>query len=306
MDPAALPPTLVHNVTNIFGPLGERWLAGFPALLAEVLSDWQLRPSAPFALSINWVAPVQRLDGSSAVLKLGVPAAGHIALEGTALDFFDGRAAVALLARDDARGALLLEHARPGTQLRALVPTQDEEATAILIGAIRRLHRPAPAEIALPDLSTRGASFTRYLHDHPGDDPLPRQLVERANQLFADLCATATERVVLHGDLHHDNVVASDREPWLAIDPHGVIGDPGYEVGALLYNPDPASRDDTVSDLLLARIEQLAEGLGMPIERIVAWGFVQAMLSEVWTVEGNSTVGRRPLAVARALWSHLP
>jgi streptomycin 6-kinase len=230
----------------------------------------------------------------------------HIALEATALEFFHGRAAITLLARDDARGALLLERARPGTPLSTLVPTHDEQATEILIDVMRRLHRPAPAGTALPELSSRSASFSQYLRAHPGDDPLPRQLVERASRLFAELCTSATAQVVLHGDLHHDNVLADDREQWLAIDPHGAVGDPGYDVGALLYNPDPASRDSTVPGLLFTRIEQLADGLGMPLERVVAWGFVQAVLSEVWTTEGSGTVGRRPFEVARALLPHLP
>jgi streptomycin 6-kinase len=200
--------------------------------------------------------------------------------------------------------------------LSSLVPRQDERATGVLIDVMRRLHRPAPAETGLPELTRRGDSFTWYLRDHQGDDPLPRQLVERASRLFAELCATATERVVLHGDLHHDNVLA-DHLPaddvldggarWVAIDPHGFVGDPGYELGALLYNPPgPASEDGLVTDLLFERIEQLAAGLDLPMERVVAWGFVQAMLSEVWNAEGCGPVGGRPLRVARALLPHLP
>jgi len=309
---AALPPAFIDNVTSIWGAAGRRWLAELPTRTAEVLSDWQLRANGTYPLSINWVAPVQRADGTSAVLKLGLPTAGHIAQEGTALEFFGGDSAVRLLARDDARGALLLERARPGTPLSSLVPRQDERATEVLIDAIRRLHRPAPVEIALPDLLTHGDAFTQYLRDHQGDEPLPRHLVERASRLFVELCATATERVVLHGDLHHDNVLADHGpaggpEQWLAIDPHGVVGDPGYELGAMLYNPPgPTSEDDIVMDLLFARIEQLAAGLDLPRERVVAWGFVQAVLSEVWNSQGSGPVGRRPLRVARALLPQLP
>ena len=125
--------------------------------------------------------------------------------------------------------------------------------------------------------------------------------MERARHLFAELCATAPGRVVLHGDLHHDNVLSAGREPWLAIDPHGVVGDPGYEIGALLYNPDPTGDDDTVLDLVPARVEQLADGLGMPVERVVAWGFVQGVLSEVWTFEGDGTRTMRSLRLAQRL-----
>ena len=301
-----LPDTFTRTVENCWGDAGRHWLARLPRVTDEVMRDWELTPAGPLSLSMNWVGRVRRADGTAAVLKLGVPEAGHLADEATALECFAGRGAIEVLARDDARGALLLEEARPGTQLRDVVPHRDSDATAALAAVIRRLHRPAPAGVALPELSGRIRSFRDYLERFPGDDPIPRRLVERAAGLFEDLCAPAAEWVVLHGDLHHDNVLAAEREPWLAIDPHGVVGDPGYEVGALLYNPDPEGADDTVLHLAQARIEQLADVLAMPPDRVLAWGFVQAVLSEVWTFEGGGAVTGRPLRLALRLAPLLP
>jgi streptomycin 6-kinase len=229
-----------RTVAAVFGADGRRWLADLPAVADAVLRDWGLELIGCFDLSLNWVAEVRCADGSPAVLKLGVPQAGHLADEAAALELFGGRGAVDLLDRDDARGALLLERARPGIPLSALGPADDAEATAAFIGMVRRLHRPAPPDVALPELTARGEAFAAV----QGSGVLPEHLVHRAGRLFEELCASATDRVVLHGDLHHDNILAADREPWLAIDPHGVVGDPGYEVGALLYNPDPSRRDD--------------------------------------------------------------
>jgi streptomycin 6-kinase len=115
--------------------------------------------------------------------------------------------------------------------------------------------------------------------------PLPLDLVTRAGGLMRELCASATVRVVLHGDLHHDNILRATREPWLAIDPHGIVGDPGYDLGALLYNPEPDDRDEALTALVPARVEQLADGLAMPLDRVVAWGFVKALLADVWSTE---------------------
>jgi streptomycin 6-kinase len=302
----ALSGGFTRNVERIWGDSGRTWLAGLPGLAEDLLREWDLRLAGPFPLSINWVGRVRRADGSTAVLKLGLPENGHLAVEATALDCFAGRGAVTVLARDDVRGALLLEEARPGAPLRDLVPHRDEEATAAIVSVVKRLHRPAPAGVALPELSARRETFARHLRRFPGDDPLPRHMVERAGRLLDELCATATERVVLHGDLHHDNVLAADREPWLAIDPHGVVGDPGYEIGALLYNPDPDADDDPVLELVEARMEQLADSLGMPLDRVVAWGFVQAVLSEVWTAEDNGVLTGRPLRLAMRLLPSLP
>ncbi|GLW34845.1 aminoglycoside phosphotransferase family protein [Actinoplanes regularis] len=302
----ALPDTFTRQVTENWGAAGARWLAELPAIATQVLRDWDLRLERPYPLSLNWVTRVRRADGSTAVLKMGVPESDHLAREAAALAFFGGRGAISVLGHDAERGALLLEEAAPGERARSLVPGRDEVATAALLGVIRRLHRPAPSGIALPELATRRESFDAHLRRFPGDGPVPRHLVERARGLLGELCATATQRVVLHGDLHHDNVLTAGREPWLAIDPHGVVGDPGYEIGAMLYNPGPMDADDTVLKLVPTRIEQLADGLGMPIERVVAWGFVQAVLSEVWNAEGDGADTGRPLRLARLLLPQLP
>jgi streptomycin 6-kinase len=299
-----IPEAFARNVGEVWGDPGRQWLRELPALQAGLLRDWELTAGEPYLLSFNWVVPVRRADGSAAVLKLGVAQSGHLTSEATALTCFAGRGAVEVLAYDPGRGALLVERAVPGTMLRELVRDHDAHATAVLIDTMRRLHRLPPPGLELEELSGRSASFAAHLRRFPGDDPIPRYLVERAGQLFGELCASATERVVLHGDLHHDNVLAADREPWLAIDPHGVIGDPGYELGASLYNPKTS--DAPIVALLPSRIEQLADGLAMPVERVVAWGFAQAVLSLVWTAESDGRIEGGDLDVALSLWSRLP
>jgi len=299
-----IPPALTRNVVASWGADGRRWLARLPALLAEVADHWELRLGEPYRLSFHWVTPVVRADGSRAVLKLGVPGE-HLAIEAEALSIYAGHGAIRLLAYDPRRGALLLEQADPGTPVTALVPDHDEEATAALITAGRRLHQPPPIGCGLPDLHEEGEAFRAYLQRFPGAGPLPRPLVERALTLFEELCASAPQRLVLHGDLHHDNVVRAEREPWLAIDPSSVVGDPGYDCGAMLYNPDPERRQDYLLALVPARIEHLADGFGLPIERVVAWGFVMGMLCEVWSAQG-STTGLRALDVAGLLLPRLP
>ncbi|WP_158079546.1 aminoglycoside phosphotransferase family protein [Actinomadura sp. CNU-125] len=291
---------LARNAANTWGAVGRRWLDDLPRLVKEVARDWSLDVGETFDLSFHWVAAVRREDGTAAVLKLGPTEPGHLAHEAAALDVFDGRGAVRLLACDAERGALLLERAEPGTMLRGLVPDRDGDATGALVEVMGRLHRPAPPDCGLPAVEAEGAAFAEHLDRFPGDGPLPRHLVERAARLFGELCADSAERFVLHGDLHHDNVLRGGREPWLAIDPHGVVGDRGYEIGPVLYNPDPGVRDERLRDLVPARIERLADGLGMPVDRAVAWGFASCVLSEVWEAQGGEP-GGRALDVARLL-----
>ncbi|MEV4702719.1 aminoglycoside phosphotransferase family protein [Actinoplanes sp. NPDC049316] len=293
------PAVFTRNVTSAWGDAGRRWLAALPDLVTAVAREWELTVGDPYPLSFNWVAPARRADGSAAVLKLGVPESGHLSSEATALQAFGGAGAVRLLRRDDDRGALLIERAEPGTTLRTLVQEHDEQATAILIAAMRRLHRPAPPGTDLEPLERRLENFAGHRERYRGRDPFPPGLVDQAMSLHADLCASATERAVLHGDLHHENVLAAEREPWLAIDPHGVAGDPGAELGPALYNP--LDGDEPTLRLLPRRLEQFADGLGIPLDRVVAWGFAQAVLSEVWNADGGVPRPGRALEVALAL-----
>jgi streptomycin 6-kinase len=307
MSTLDIPAGLTRNVVETWGAAGREWLAALPGLLAGVCGSWDLEPAggAPFALSYHWVMPVTRADGSAAVLKVGLPADGHLAVEAATLGAYAGRGAVRLLAHDPARGAHLLERAEPGTPASALVPHDDAAALAALLSVRRELHAAAPPEDGvIPDVSRLGRSFDRYLRTYAGDEPLPRRFVVTAARLLDELCTSAPQRVVLHGDLHHDNVLmaAAGRERWLAIDPHGWVGDPGYDLGAILFNPldNPSA---AVLDLMPARLEQIVADGGQPRDRAVAWCFVKAVLSDVWTTEGEGDVDpvSRATEVARRL-----
>ncbi|MDR7277504.1 aminoglycoside phosphotransferase family protein [Catenuloplanes atrovinosus] len=294
--------TFRRTVIGNWGDEGARWLDTLPTRVEAVAARWELGVGPPYPLRFNWVAPVRRAGGEAAVLKLGLPSAGHISAERAALTRFAGRGAVRLLAHDDADGALLLERVVPGTSLRTLVPHDDEAATARFVDVARRLHRPlAVPDAALEPVEAHADDLAAHLARHPDD-----RLVATALGVHRELCASATARVVLHGDLHHDNILTGTREPWLAIDPHGRTGDPASEAGAFLYNPDPWVRDDALTRLAPARVEQIADGLTLPYDRVLAWGFVLCVLSWVWHVEERPDYRGRELDVARLLRPKLP
>jgi streptomycin 6-kinase len=305
-----VPGALARNAVAVWGAAGARWLADLPRVLDDVARDWALTVGAPFELSYHYVVAVTGADGTPAVLKLGVPTGDSLREELPALRAFAGRGAVRVLRADLGRGVLLLERAEPGERLRDLVPDRDAEATSIAAAVMRRLAAAPLPDHPLPDLLEQCRAFDEYLARHGDGGPLPGDLVARAAGLMRELCASATERVVLHGDLHHDNILRATREPWLAIDPHGLVGDPGYETASLLFNPDPDDRDEALTALVPARVEQLADELAMPLDRVLAWGFVKAVMSDVWTAEdwtpGGPSPVSRALDVARVLAPRLP
>ena len=125
---------------------------------------------------------------------------------------------------------------------------------------------------------------------------------ERAEALFAELLASSGAPMLLHGDLHHENILAAERAPWLAIDPKGLIGEAEYEVGALMRNPLPrllALPDVTAT--LARRFDILAETLGFDRQRMIAWSYAQAVLSAWWHIEDHGHGWEPTIALAERL-----
>lgn len=304
MVPQTYDPNFLANVRAVHGDAGARWLLDIPRLLGEIEQSWDLRIDAPYELSYNYVARAVRTSVETCVIKLRVPHSADLAREASALAGLAGRGAVRLLAYDQPRGALLLERADPGLELAELGPERDVEATAILCSVMHRLWCEPPVDHALPSLTEYGSAFADYDRRYGRSGPLPQPLVDRANELLHELSATAQRTVLLHGDLHHHNVLQAAREPWLAIDPHGVVGDPGFDIGPMLYNPVTFDARQLLR-LLPRRLEQLADLTGLEGDRVVAWGFVMAVLSEVWSSEDHDEIDGRPLAVARALFAQI-
>jgi streptomycin 6-kinase len=115
------------------------------------------------------------------------------------------------------------------------------------------------------------------------------------------------EAVLLHGDLHHFNILAAERQPWLAIDPKGVVGEPAYEVGPLLLNPWPQLlKMPRPRQILARRVDQarssaLAAELGFDRTRLVGWGVAQAVLSAWWSIEDGASGWSYAIRVAELL-----
>jgi streptomycin 6-kinase len=229
-------------------------------VLRECRERWGLVADGAFASSYSYVEPVRTADGTPAVLRLGVPESDEL----DALEWFSGRGGVRVLAIDRARGAALLERALPGTHLPA-----GEDAIAIAAEVMRALWRP-------PDGAPRFHTVREW----------GRALSGRPAARFAELCDSMADPVVLHCDLHHENVLRAGADRWVAIDPKGVIGEPAYETGALLRNPRPdlLAADDPAR-VLRRRSAQLAEALSLDLQRVREWAYVQAELSAAWHVE---------------------
>jgi streptomycin 6-kinase len=284
-----VPTAFADFMLTLHGPKGEQWVRELSERIAEYAARWSLSHiGEPFNLSYNYVAPATRADGTPVVLKFGVPHR-ELNTEIAALRLYNGQGICRLLEADEEAGAFLLERITPGTMLSTLFTEgSDDEATRIAADVMRRLWVPAPTDGPFPTVADWARGLERMREEYKDQPcPIPAHLAALAEEYFAELIPTQSAPVLLHGDLHHFNILR-DGDTWRAIDPKGVIGEPAYEVGALLRNPflELRSVPDVVT-LTNRRLDILADELALNRERLRKWSFAQTILSAWWSIEDS-------------------
>ena len=250
-------------------PERNGWLERLPDSVRRLEQRWQLQVGQPVdddSVSCAWVSPVTRADGTAAVLKLGMPhMEGLHEIKG--LRFWNGDAAVRLMDADEELGAMLLERCEPGTPLREL---PEAEQDPVIAGLLRRLWRTPPARHGFRPLSFMIECWSREtLADAArwADSGLVREGL----RLFGELSRTPEDPVLLATDLHAGNVLRSQREPWLVIDPKPFVGDRAYDATQHLLNCRARLRADPDE-----AISRFADLVAVDRERIRLWTFARA------------------------------
>ncbi|MFE9931389.1 aminoglycoside phosphotransferase family protein [Streptomyces sp. NPDC005533] len=295
VDFGAVPDGLVEAQLRFNGDAGRDFVAALPGRAARFLERWELRCTGPAMHGVTaLVLPVERADGSAAVLKL-VALDEESAGEPLALRAWDGQGCVRLLEHDAETGTLLLERLDERQHLSALARRDARRAVGVVGELLARLTAvPAPA-----GLRGLGEIAARMLADVPG--AVGQLAQERERRLLRD-CAAAVAEVagepgdrLLHWDLHYDNVLAGGREPWLAIDPKPLAGDPGFD---LL----PAIVDNFRAQEVRWRFDLLTEAVGLDRERARAWTLGRVLQNCLWDLEdGEVRLDEQQLTVVEAL-----
>jgi len=284
-----LPPVFIDNVIMAFGESGRHYLDDLPDMLVDAARRWDLTLGAPFPLSYNYICAVTKADGTSAVLKLGVPNR-ELTSEINTLHAYDGQGACCLLEADAEQGLLLLERLQPGTMLATLA--EDDRATEIAAQVMQAIQHPVPGGngfLSLVDWFDELKGLRPRFGG--GTGPFPENTVEIVEEMIRDLFAENRPYVLLHGDFHHFNILLSDRG-WLVIDPKGVAGPAEYEVGPLLLNPWGEIPDETHAiQRTQRRITILSERLGFDRQRLLKWAVCHSMLSAWWDMAEDGSGG---------------
>ena len=265
-----------QNIVNLYGEKGRQWLDYLPNLITSLAATYELSHlKLVNNLSYNYV--LSGFQGyQPIILKLGLDVGGF-KREAAALMALKEFGVVQVFSEN--AGLLLLECATPGVSLKSYFPENDNEAINITANVIKRLHKASvPSAHVFPHIKD-------WLTALDGDLKIPAQTIQRAREVRDQLLKTAGSDVLLHGDLHHDNILQNDND-WLVIDPKGVIGDPAYEVAAFIRNPMPELLNlDNSQKVIRNRVKRFVELLELPPQRILDWCFVQAVLAWVWALE---------------------
>jgi streptomycin 6-kinase len=288
---AHLSDDVVRTLLRRRGPEAQEWLEQLPNVLDAYAARWALTLGNPFTtLSFNYVTHATRADGVPAVLKIGVREDKEFWTEAEALRLYDGHGMVRLLDADLNDAVMLLESIEPGVPLAVI--EDDEQAIAAAVRVMRQFWRPIAEPHVFPTVARWALGLERHRKRYGGSGLIPPRLFEQAEALYRDLGASMAGPALLHGDLHHDNILSATREPWLGIDPKGLVGEPAYETGALLRNPhEQLLALPDVRPLLARRIAQLSDELGIARARIHGWGIAQAVLSACWALEDGQDNG---------------
>lgn len=262
------------NITNLYGERDKTWLKTLPKLVNHFSREFGLSDLKPMNnLTYNYVLSGLQ-DARPIVLKIGF----DIEHEANALRAFEAFGGVRVLAQT--KETLLLERLIPGQSLKSYFSAKEEGSIEIACKVIKKLHQtPIPQNNSFPHLSDWLKILDRDYAQIKQED------VIKARMLKDKLLNLGGKQVLLHGDLHHNNILQHG-DGWRVIDPKGVIGDAVYDLAVFIRNPIPELlENDRAKDIIEARIKGFTKAIGAEEERVRDWCFVQSILSLMWAIE---------------------
>lgn len=199
------------------------------------------------------------------------------------LQVWGGKGAVKLMVFDT--GALLMERLE-GPNLYSYSKNGGEpKATEVFVSIIKKIHSiPIPSEHSIPEIS----ALIKPLEKFSSLELPDRDLFRKAHEVGSNLLKTTDTKVVLHGDLHHENVMRRKSGEYVCFDPKGFIGDPAYEIATILKNPWDYPEISENEFTCIERAKTFSTLLHLPLARVLKFAFVHMCLSTMWAIEDGN------------------
>lgn len=256
--------------------------------LSRAMIRWSLTKSTPVAETpTSWIFRVEQNGRNFAALKILKPQTAHEERRGSMLlNWYQGEGAATVF--DTHGDTLFMEWLDGGTLGEPARAGRDDEATIAICTVVANLHRPRPdAPEDLLDLRMQFAAL--FATDVRVWPHTARDLYARACGIALKLFDRPSAAIPLHGDLHHDNILASDRG-WLAIDPKGLIGDPAYELANIYRNPVGATALAANPRRIAALTDAFASRLGYNRKRMLGWAAAHSALAACWDLAAGNAI----------------
>lgn len=272
--------SLENNVIKTWGDKGRAWLKALPSIVHALTRYWNLSDLLPVKnLSYNYVMTGHQ-GITPIILKIACEQS-EFKNEQSALTAYNGNSCIRLLDSNLEYNGLLLEQAIPGTSLVSFFPDRDNEALKLTVTIMQQLHAAqSPLGAHVPSIQDWFKDLFNPLHTSSSHH------THKAQEIARHLFATQPKSVLLHGDLHHGNILLSNHG-WLAIDPKGIYGDPAFEICSFMQNPNPEVLQN--KKLVLHRLALFSEYLSIDQERLQAWLYVTTVLDACWSMKEGQT-----------------
>ncbi|WP_137743796.1 aminoglycoside phosphotransferase family protein [Robertmurraya siralis] len=277
-----IPDSFRKKMTRAFKEEGARWLDTLEERVNGYLARWNLISLGPVSnLSYNYVLNVLDENGVPTILKVSL-SSRELENEMRALQLYDGNGCCRLLKADVENGVILLEKVAPGTMLAEL--EDEEQVLEQFMNVWKALRRQAPKGAHFPMIHQWASQLPRCrkMQEYQTGQ-FSEEILQLAEQFFKEMTDTTEGLQLLHGDLHHENILFSEEKGWIAIDPKGIIGDPYFDVVSFLMNHLQEKEDP--KRVLWERVEVLSRGLSFERKRLLKAGLAMTALSAFWSME---------------------
>ncbi|MEH7014460.1 aminoglycoside phosphotransferase family protein [Neobacillus niacini] len=274
-----IPEEFQGKIINAFGFEGKAWLESLSQTVETYLQKWELTSEGPVEnLSYNYVLKVTDSRRTPLILKLGVPNF-DTRNEMVTLQIYGGDGCAVLVKSDMEKGVMLLERLVPGRMLSA----ESDELVVLenYIKVWKAIRRPVPEGTSTPFLTHWFEGLKRYRN--AGEGLISLEIVQLAEEFFQQVMETSEGPQLLHGDLHHENILYSEEKGWMAIDPKGVAGDPYFDIPSFLINQLDSKSDP--KSVLKLRVDTISEQLGIDRQRLLKSSIALGTLYACWGVE---------------------
>ena len=257
-----------QNIISIYGKVGQTWLQNLPKLIHVLSGLWELSELYPLEnLSYNYVLSGVRYN-REIVLKISLRR-DAMQREIEALEHYNGNSCIRLIDYNLEHGAILLEKVTPGIPLKSIIDQTPHEALHTACDIAKVLHEQ-PLRTSHQCIS-HISEWTQILDE--AWPLLQHQRLLKAKQLRDELLESMAEVTVLHGDLHYENILQTEKG-WIAIDPKGVVGEPAIDLWCLV-------RDNH------ELIEEAAKLMTIDSTRLAKWGYVMSIIACCWRIEDD-------------------